>query len=57
MTTNIPFPELSHHPLNTAVPRNGETEPGHSKNYENEPVRKGNTDKPHEQHTRVTTYV
>ncbi|XP_028414321.1 uncharacterized protein LOC114537483 [Dendronephthya gigantea] len=65
--TNIPFPELSHHPLNTRHSRNLETEPGHSKNYETEPgcsrnyeteaIRKDNVKTKQQEHSRVTTYV
>ena len=55
-TKNIPFPELSHHPLNTDRSRNSETEPQHSKNHANE-QRQNNMEKLHQPHTRVTTYV
>ena len=55
-TKNIPFPELSHHPLNIDRSRNGETKPRHSKNHEKE-QRQDNTEKSHQKPTRVTTYV
>ena len=63
-STDIPFPELSHHPLNTVHSRHGAnkgetsetvSKARNSKNFENEPAREHK--QKHQQPTRVTTYV